>query len=401
VKSVKFPVTFSVVPNAFLGLEYAEHTHFNLIIIQQGLHHLNATDVLHILRTVGSNVPIVVILENDCNINYLTALERQIFFGFLKKACCGQDLCELIRKVAVDEASIRTFKDSSFITSSSEESMATVVSEAFFCNDEVDTNKEDVKFHSLTNQNQIDEKLYSSLENIKNYSLNTRKSSQLGDRSFHHDLNTIADQLVNKSMQFFSTSNESKQLSNNNNNNNYHVNPLLIEESFQSKSFPRNRKTARVEKAVEKTVVSRVKKLSTRVKKDSASVKIVRQNKKIKAQDTGSSSCVSSLENNDSLDDEDVLAAFDCSESQTSINNILDDNNVDNNNNNYFNLINDDSNNSSVSNNFNNNNFNNNNNNDFFNLSPNQLSSSEQSRNELEILHNLFQNDTNLYYDDE
>jgi CheY-like chemotaxis protein len=56
---------FTVVPNAFVGLEYSETTCFDIIFVQKDLESLNGYQMLQVLRNVGAPMPIILVTKHD------------------------------------------------------------------------------------------------------------------------------------------------------------------------------------------------------------------------------------------------------------------------------------------------------------------------------------------------
>jgi CheY-like chemotaxis protein len=56
---------FTVVPNAFIGLEYSETTCFDIIFVQRDLDSLNGYQMLKVLRNVGAPMPIILVTKPD------------------------------------------------------------------------------------------------------------------------------------------------------------------------------------------------------------------------------------------------------------------------------------------------------------------------------------------------
>ena len=57
-------VVFTVVQNAFSGIEAFEYTSFDIIIARKNLHHINAYDLIKIYSAIDVNVPIVLLVED-------------------------------------------------------------------------------------------------------------------------------------------------------------------------------------------------------------------------------------------------------------------------------------------------------------------------------------------------
>ncbi len=89
---------FTVVPNAFLGLEATETTCFDLIIVRKDLPHLNAFHFLKILRNVGAPVELILLVEANDPIDENQALSAG-FFGLLRKEYQALHLCNIITNV--------------------------------------------------------------------------------------------------------------------------------------------------------------------------------------------------------------------------------------------------------------------------------------------------------------
>lgn len=93
-ESQKFICSFTVVTNAFSALECTQHTFFDMIFCRRSIPHISASMFSNMLKTVGSNCPIIAILECDEN-----PLDSSDFFGFLKKPYTNTDLCAVICQV--------------------------------------------------------------------------------------------------------------------------------------------------------------------------------------------------------------------------------------------------------------------------------------------------------------
>ena len=79
-EDTNYSCAFTVVPNAFIGLECSEHTSYDLIIAKKDMQHLGATDMMNVLHAVGSPTPIVLLLDEqdntydfDAQVNYTTS----------------------------------------------------------------------------------------------------------------------------------------------------------------------------------------------------------------------------------------------------------------------------------------------------------------------------------------
>lgn len=91
----KFNCTFTVVANAFSALECTEHTIFDMIFWSRNMPDISASMISSILKTVGSNCPIIEILEKDES----SSSDSLDFFGYLKTPYTNQDLCGMILRV--------------------------------------------------------------------------------------------------------------------------------------------------------------------------------------------------------------------------------------------------------------------------------------------------------------
>ena len=90
---------FTVVPNAFTGLEFSESTCFDLIFVSKELQHLTAFDFLRILRNVGSPVDVVLLIESHDSMTEEMARANG-FCTLLKKEYQTIQLCNIISDVA-------------------------------------------------------------------------------------------------------------------------------------------------------------------------------------------------------------------------------------------------------------------------------------------------------------
>ena len=86
---------FTVVPNAFTGLEFSETTCFDVIFIRKELVHLTAFDFLRILRNVGSPVDVVLLVEAHDSMTEEDARANG-FFTLLRKEYQTTQLCNII-----------------------------------------------------------------------------------------------------------------------------------------------------------------------------------------------------------------------------------------------------------------------------------------------------------------
>lgn len=85
--------SFTVVPNAFVGLEYTEYTTFDVIFCHSNLYQLNASNMLRVLRNIGNTTPVVNIIETT---------QENTFDGFddvLRFPFASRDVCGVIEKV--------------------------------------------------------------------------------------------------------------------------------------------------------------------------------------------------------------------------------------------------------------------------------------------------------------
>ena len=90
---------FTIVPNAFTGLEFSESTCFDLIFVSKELQHLTAFDFLRILRNVGSPVDVVLLIESHDSMTEEMARANG-FCTLLKKEYQTIQLCNIISDVA-------------------------------------------------------------------------------------------------------------------------------------------------------------------------------------------------------------------------------------------------------------------------------------------------------------
>ena len=89
---------FTVVPNAFIGLECTEHTNFDIIFVQYNLENFGAVDMLRVLRVAGVLTPVILLTavdEGATDENVLTLG----FDGVLRKPFSPRALCNLISAV--------------------------------------------------------------------------------------------------------------------------------------------------------------------------------------------------------------------------------------------------------------------------------------------------------------
>ena len=89
---------FTVVPNAFIGLECSEYTCYDLIIAKKDMQHLAAIDMLKVLRAVGSTTPVVLLLD-EVDTTHDLAAESSGFFSVLRKPLSTRVLCCLIETI--------------------------------------------------------------------------------------------------------------------------------------------------------------------------------------------------------------------------------------------------------------------------------------------------------------
>ena len=103
---------FTVVPNAFIGLECSEHTCYDLIIAKKDMQHLGATNMLGVLHAVGSPTPVVLLLDELDNTNDYDAHSLG-FFSVLRKPLSTRVLCNLIEAVMNRHAPANSIPSSS------------------------------------------------------------------------------------------------------------------------------------------------------------------------------------------------------------------------------------------------------------------------------------------------
>lgn len=99
---------FTVVPNAFNGLEFTETTCYDMIFIRKDLEHLDAMSFLRILRNVGAPMDIVLLLEKDDTMTEEQA--RHVgFHSVLRKEYQAVQLCSIISDIMTrqESASLR------------------------------------------------------------------------------------------------------------------------------------------------------------------------------------------------------------------------------------------------------------------------------------------------------
>ena len=86
---------FTVVSNVFAALECTEHTYYKTIIVKANLNHLNAFEMLRVLRNVECEVPIVLLLDADDSTTMEEAHNLD-FCGILRKPYTSAELCNVI-----------------------------------------------------------------------------------------------------------------------------------------------------------------------------------------------------------------------------------------------------------------------------------------------------------------
>jgi CheY-like chemotaxis protein len=110
--------SFTVVPNAFLGLECTEHTSYDIIIIQASLPQINAVHFLNILKTVGAQTPVVLLVDLTIADEWIDIQDKDAkelgFTAILRKPFSTNHLCNLIKSVIEDseEAAAHAKKES-------------------------------------------------------------------------------------------------------------------------------------------------------------------------------------------------------------------------------------------------------------------------------------------------
>jgi CheY-like chemotaxis protein len=86
---------FTVVPNAFVALDCTEHANFHLIFAVVNLPNLNAVEMIRVLRNVGNNTPLMLIV-NKGNTEEMTVAESAevspFVFGVMPKPIEGESL---------------------------------------------------------------------------------------------------------------------------------------------------------------------------------------------------------------------------------------------------------------------------------------------------------------------
>ena len=102
--------SFTVVPNAFLGLECTEHTSYDIIIIQASLPQINAVQFLQILRKVGAETPVVLLIDLTVADEWIHIQDNDAkdlgFTAILRKPFSTNHLCILIKSV-IEEANAK------------------------------------------------------------------------------------------------------------------------------------------------------------------------------------------------------------------------------------------------------------------------------------------------------
>ena len=97
-EQTNYSCAFTVVPNAFIGLECSEYTCYDLIIAKRDMQHLAAVDMLKVLRAVGSTTPMVLLLD-EVDTTHDLAAESSGFFSVLRKPLSTRVLCSLIETI--------------------------------------------------------------------------------------------------------------------------------------------------------------------------------------------------------------------------------------------------------------------------------------------------------------
>lgn len=108
---LEYVCVFTVVSNAFIGLECTEHTFYDLIMIKNNLPHLQAIDMMKIIHMVGSRTPFILLVDLREVVNYTELTTSSLFFDILRKPYSVQDLCTTI-KCALDVMYSRTTQQS-------------------------------------------------------------------------------------------------------------------------------------------------------------------------------------------------------------------------------------------------------------------------------------------------
>ena len=89
---------FTVVPNAFSGLEFTETTCFDMIFVRKDLDHLDAVSFLRILRNVGAPMDVVLLLEPQDSMTEEQA--RSIgFYRSLRKEYQAVQICAIVTDI--------------------------------------------------------------------------------------------------------------------------------------------------------------------------------------------------------------------------------------------------------------------------------------------------------------
>lgn len=99
----EYSFSFTVVPNGFLGLECTEHTCYDIIIIQSSLPQINAVQFLQILRKVGAETPVVLLIDLTVADEWIDIQDNDAkdlgFTAILRKPFSTNHLCMLIKSV--------------------------------------------------------------------------------------------------------------------------------------------------------------------------------------------------------------------------------------------------------------------------------------------------------------
>lgn len=97
-ENANYSCVFTVVSNAFIGLECSEHTCYDFIIVKKDMQHLGAIDMLNVLKAVGCPTPLVVLLDehDNCSDYDSNALG---FFAALRKPLSTKILCTLLEAI--------------------------------------------------------------------------------------------------------------------------------------------------------------------------------------------------------------------------------------------------------------------------------------------------------------
>jgi len=98
---------FTVVSNPFIGLECTDHTEFDVIFISSFMYSdINGWDFAKILRNIGSEVPIILVLNQDEESPFssygisadMSTTFGLYFFSVLKKKYTHEELADCIRE---------------------------------------------------------------------------------------------------------------------------------------------------------------------------------------------------------------------------------------------------------------------------------------------------------------